>query len=524
MDTALAHGLGFPVIALLVLLPAAGAVVVAMLPKGRDELMMPVATSISLLPLAVALYILWEFSVADGAAFQFTESVNWYEPWGIGWNVGIDGISLLLIVLTAVLFPISILASVSVQKDVKLYMASMLLLEAGLLGVFVALDLLVFFVFFEMTLIPMYLLIGIWGSENRVYAAVKFFLYTAFGSALLLAGIIALAVIHSTETGSLSFAFQDLERLALSSNAQLWLFLGFGAAFAIKVPLFPFHTWLPDAHTEAPTAGSVILAGVLLKLGTYGFVRFNLTLFPEATVRLAPWLAGLAVVGIIYGAAVAIVQPDVKRLVAYSSVSHLGFIVLGTFALTAQGLQGGVIQMVNHGLTTGALFLLVGMIYDRRHTRQISEYGGLASVMPLFAGIFLFMAFASIGLPGLNGFIGEFKILLGSYLAWPVLAILAASGVVLAAVYLLWAYERMFTGPVTNSANEGLTDLSAREIAILVPIAALVVFLGIYPKPALDRIEPAVDHIIERIESVTDYEAPQFGEIADLPAASGEAP
>jgi len=523
MEAALVHGgVGFSLIALLVLLPAVGAVIVAILPKGRDEMVMPLAAGISMLPLAVALFILWEFSIEDGAAFQFSESVSWYEPWGIGWNVGIDGISLLLIVLTAVLFPISIVASASVKKDVKMYMVSMLLLETGLLGVFVSLDLLLFFVFFEMTLVPMYLLIGIWGSENRVYAAVKFFLYTALGSALLLTGIIALAITHGNDAGSVSFAFQDLSELALSSNAQMWLFLGFGAAFAIKVPLFPFHTWLPDAHTEAPTAGSVILAGVLLKLGTYGFVRFNLTLFPEATVTLAPWLAALAVVGIIYGAAVAIVQPDVKRLVAYSSVSHLGFIVLGTFALTSQGLQGGVIQMVNHGLTTGALFLLIGMIYDRRHTRQISDYGGLSSVMPLFAGVFLFMAFASIGLPGLNGFIGEFKILLGSWLAWPVLAILAASGVVLAAIYLLWAYERMFTGPVTNEANKGLKDLSAREIAILVPLAALIVFLGVYPKPALDRIEPAVENIIERIEEATDYEAPEFGRVIDVQEVAAE--
>lgn len=514
----------FPVIALLVLLPVAGALLIAMLPKKREELVMPIAAAVSMLPLAVALYILWEFSVAGAGDFQFTESVSWYEPWGIGWNVGIDGISLLLIVLTAVLFPISIIASASVKKDIKLYMVSMLLLETGLLGVFVSLDLLLFFVFFEMTLVPMYLLIGIWGSENRVYAAVKFFLYTAFGSALLLTSIIALAVIYGNSNDALSFAFQDLQELALSATAQLWLFLGFGAAFAIKVPLFPFHTWLPDAHTEAPTAGSVILAGVLLKLGTYGFVRFNLTLFPEASVRLAPWLAVLAVIGIIYGAAVAIVQPDVKRLVAYSSVSHLGFIVLGTFALTSQGLQGGVIQMVNHGLTTGALFLLIGMLYERRHTRQISEYGGLSTVMPLFAGVFLFMAFASIGLPGLNGFIGEFKILLGSWLAWPVLAILAASGVVLAAIYLLWAYERMFTGPITNDANKGLRDLSAREITILVPVVALIIFLGVYPKPALDRIEPAVENIIQRIEEATDYEAPEFGRIADIEEIAGEAP
>ena len=378
----------FPVLSLLILLPAAGAVVVALIPERRRDLLMPVTTLLTTLPFAVSLWILWEFEIKGsglGVAerFQFTERVLWFDSLNISWNVGIDGISLLLVVLTTFMFPISILASASITKNVKMYMVSMLVLESGLLGVFLSLDLLVFFVFFEMTLIPMYLLIGIWGSENRVYAAVKFVIYTALGSALMLTAIIWLAV---SAGDTPTFAFQDLLQAELSDGTQLWLFLAFAAAFAIKVPLFPLHTWLPDAHTEAPTAASVLLAGVLLKLGTYGFLRFNLTLFPEATVDLAPWIAGLAVVGIIYGAIVAIVQPDVKRLIAYSSVSHLGFIVLGTFALTSQGLQGGVIQMVNHGLTTGALFLLVGMIYDRRHTRLISEYGGLARVMPLFAG------------------------------------------------------------------------------------------------------------------------------------------
>ncbi|HEX9855820.1 MAG TPA: NADH-quinone oxidoreductase subunit M [Acidimicrobiia bacterium] len=511
--------MSFSVVALLVLLPALGAVVVALIPRRRQELVLPVTAAITLLPLAVALYALWEFQTGT-PDFQFTERVAWFPEWGIGWNVGIDGISLFLLVLTALLFPISILASASVEKDVKLYMISMLVLETGLLGVFVALDLLLFFVFFEVTLVPMYLLIGIWGSANRVYAAVKFVLYTALGSALMLTAIIWLAVTASP--GSISFAFQDLLEAELSRTAQLWLFLGFAAAFAVKVPLFPLHTWLPDAHTEAPTAGSVLLAGVLLKLGTYGFLRFNLTLFPDATVRLAPWLATLAVVGIIYGAVVATVQPDVKRLVAYSSVSHLGFIVLGLFALTTQGLQGGVIQMVNHGLTTGGLFLLIGMIYDRRHTRQISDYGGLAQVMPVFAGFFLFMAFASAGLPGLNGFVGEFKVLLGSYLTFPVLAVVAALGVVLAAVYLLWAYERVFTGPITNQANEKLLDLGLREVVILAPLAVLIVFLGIYPKPALDRIQPSVDAVIERIDTQlgTAWDPPRYG--TGVPAAAGE--
>jgi len=496
-------------ITLLVALPAIGVAVVLALPKSRPDLVLPVSFAMTIPPLAVALWILWEFQTGD-AGFQFAEQMTWYAPWGIGWNVGIDGISLLLIVLTAILFPVSVAASVSISDRPQLYMALMLVLETGLLGVFVSLDLLLFFVFFEITLVPMYLLIGIWGSGNRIYAAVKFVLYTALGSALLLAGIIWLAVTAGT------FDYAQLLQLGLSDTQQLWLFLAFAAAFAIKVPLFPLHTWLPDAHTEAPTAGSVLLAGVLLKLGTYGFVRFNLSLFPDATVDLAPWLAALAVIGIIYGAIVAIVQPDVKRLVAYSSVSHLGFIVLGIFALTSQGLQGGIIQMVNHGLTTGALFLLIGMIYERRHTREIADYGGLAKVMPIYAGIFLFTAFASVGLPGLNGFVGEFKILLGSYLSLPVFAIIAAFGVVLAAIYLLWAYERMFTGPVTDAKNAKLLDLDVREKLILAPIIVLIVFLGVYPKPALDRIEPSVDAILDRIENETGYDVPEFGRQAEV--------
>ncbi len=494
----------FPTLALMTLLPVLGAVVVGLVPKRRSELVYPLALVVSFLPLAIVGYVLWEFEVGR-PGYQFTQRVLWYEPWGVSWNVGVDGISLLLLALTAILFPISIAASRSIQKNQKMYMVAMLLLETGMLGVFVALDLLLFFVFFEITLVPMYLLIGIWGSGNRVYAAVKFFIYTALGSALMLTGIIWLGVISGT------FDFTAILDVPLSSNQQGWLFLAFGVAFAVKVPIFPFHTWLPDAHTEAPTAGSVLLAGVLLKLGTYGFVRFNLTLFPDAAVRFAPWLAALAVVGIIYGAAVAIVQPDVKRLVAYSSVSHLGFIILGIFAMTNQGITGGVIQMVNHGLSTGALFLLIGMIYERRHTREIADYGGLAKVMPVFAGMFLYMAFASAGLPGLNGFIGEFKILLGSYLRFPAAAVLAATGVILAAVYLLWAYERVFTGPIVHKENEKLLDLSGREVLILAPLVVLILFLGVYPKPALDRIEPAVAEVLDRIDAATDYEVPEYG-------------
>ncbi|MEA2003142.1 MAG: NADH-quinone oxidoreductase subunit M [Actinomycetota bacterium] len=507
----------FPTLALVILLPVLGAIVVGLVPKRRPELVYPLALTMSFLPLAAVGYVLWEFEVGE-PGFQFTQQVLWYEPWDVSWSVGVDGISLLLLALTAILFPISIAASKSITKNTKMYMIAMLLLETGMLGVFIALDLILFFVFFEITLVPMYLIIGMWGSDNRIYAAVKFFLYTAFGSALMLSGIIWLGAIGGT------FDFKQLLDIPLSSSQQTWLFFAFGLAFAIKVPIFPFHTWLPDAHTEAPTAGSVLLAGVLLKLGTYGFIRFNLTLFPDAAVRFAPWAAGLAVIGIIYGAAVAIVQPDVKRLVAYSSVSHLGFIFLGIFAMTSQGLTGGVIQMVNHGLSTGALFLLIGMIYERRHTRQITDYGGVARVMPVFAGLFLFSAFASAGLPGLNGFVGEFKILLGSYLRFPVAAVLAASGVILAAIYLLWAYERIFTGPVLHKENEKLLDLNLREVLILAPLVVLILFLGIYPKPALDRIEPAVAEVLERLEEATDYSVPDFGvpEELDLAQAGDE--
>jgi NADH-quinone oxidoreductase subunit M len=509
-----------PVLALLVATPAVGAVLLMLLPKRRPELLLPVGVLATMVPVAIAGWLLVAFETGE-AGFQFTQRVLWYQPWDIAWNVGVDGISLLLVALTALLFPLSLLASRSIDTNLRMYLVAMLVLETGLLGVFVSLDLVLFFVFFEMTLVPMYLLIGMWGSGNRVYAAVKFFLYTSLGSAFMLAAIIALGVI-SGDQGGTTFDFAKLLDLQLTSTQQLWLFLGVGIAFAVKVPLFPFHTWLPDAHTEAPTAGSVLLAGVLLKLGTYGFVRFNLTLFPEATVDLAPWLVGLAVVGILYGGAVAIVQPDLKRLVAYSSVSHLGFIVLGTFALTTQSLQGGVIQMVNHGLTTGALFLLVGMLYDRTHTRQIGDYGGVATVMPIFAGFFLFTAFASAGLPGLNGFVGEFQVLLGSYLSFPVATIVATGGVLLAAVYLLWAYERVFTGPLAKPQNEKLPDLDFRERAILVPLVALIVFLGVYPKPAMDRIEPAVEAILDRIVAATDYEVPDYGRMAEVDLAEGE--
>jgi NADH-quinone oxidoreductase subunit M len=497
----------FPILSALVWLPVASAAIVVGLPRRRPELVIPVAFGLSLITLGLAGFLVVDFTAGD-PGFQFVERTSISGDLGIDYHLGVDGISLFMVALTAFLLPLSILASTSVEHRSKELMASLFLLEGALIGVFLTLDLALFFVFFEVLLVPMYFIIGLWGGERRLEAALKFFLFTAFGSAFLLVGIIFLSVQANDQLGSITFNYLDMLDVELSRTAQFWLFGAFGIAFAIKVPLFPFHTWLPDAHTEAPTAGSVILAGVLLKMGTYGFVRFNLNLFPEAAVELAGFMAALAVVGIIYGAAVAIVQPDLKRLVAYSSVSHLGFVVLGIFALTSQGLEGGILQMVNHGLTTGALFLLVGMIYERRHTRRIADYGGLQKVMPWFAGFFLLTAFASIGLPGLNGFVGEFLILLGSYSRHPILAVLAAFGVVLAAVYLLWAYERVFTGEPDREENQNLRDIGLREVGILVPITALIIFLGVYPKPVLERIEPAVEQVLERIEQRTGFESP----------------
>ncbi len=498
----------------LILLPVLGAIVVGLTPRARKELHLPLGIALSVLPLALALYVFAVFE--PQVAMQFTEFHVWYEPWGIAWNLGIDGISMPMVVLTTILIPIALGASVKITKRTKEFVIYTLLLEAGMIGVFLSLDLFLFFVFFEAVLVPMYFIIGIWGSDRRVYAAMKFFIYTAFGSALMLAGIIALAVMHSQQFGAPAFGLTDLMQLDLSTGTERWLFAAFALAFAIKVPLFPVHTWLPDAHTEAPTAGSILLAGVMLKLGTYGLLRFNLSLFPEASVDAVTIMGILAVIGIVYGAAVAIVQPDLKKLVAYSSVSHLGFIVLGTFALTSGGLQGAVIQNVNHGVTTGALFLLVGMIYERRHTKQISEFGGLQKVMPIYAGFFLFMIFASIGLPGLNGFVGEFMVLIGSYATLPVLAIVAASGVILAAIYLLWAYERVFTGLPEKEENKVLSDLSVREISLLAPLAALALVLGLYPAILLDKIAPSTEAVLDRIEATTSYQVPEPGRLGDV--------
>jgi NADH-quinone oxidoreductase subunit M len=500
----------FPLLTTLVVLPAVGAALVLAIPRRRPELVRVVGLTVSIAVLVTAAYTLYEFHTGV-AGFQFVSAHIWIGAWGISWKLGIDGISLFLVVLTALLFPVA-LAGADPHHDVKAYTAWMLLLEAGCMGVFVALDLFLFFVFWESVLVPMYFLIGGWGYERRVYAALKFFIYTMLGSALMLVGILTLVFLHDRHTGKLTF---DLVQLAkdqsFGASTARWLFAAFAISFAVKVPLFPLHTWLPDAHTEAPTAGSVILAGVLLKLGTYGFLRFGLYLFPKSAHDLAPILLTVGVIGIVYGAIVAAVQKDLKRLVAYSSVAHLGFIVLGTFALTTQGLQGGLLQMVNHGLSTGALFLLVGMVYERRHTRQIAELGGLQKVAPIFAGVFMLVMLSSVGLPGLNGFVGEFLILIGTFITHRWWAVVATTGVILAAVYLLWAYQRVFHGE-PEGENRSFPELRWREGAVLAPVLALIVFLGVYPKPVLDRMAPSVKALVTRVDQVNGIHQPGVAE------------
>jgi NADH-quinone oxidoreductase subunit M len=497
---------GFPLLTTMVLLPIAVAAVVALIPRSRPDLVKLVGFLGSVATGVLTVVALVEFKTHE-EGFQFLTQHVWIRDFGVSWKLGLDGISLFLVVLTGVLFPIA-LAGPKVKRDPKSYIAWMLVLEGACLGSFVALDLFVFFLFFELTLVPMYFIIAGWGYENRVYASLKFFLYTLFGSAFMLVGMVALVFLSTKGGHPLTFDLQVLaERQSLAADTARWVFLAFAMGFAVKVPLFPVHTWLPDAHTEAPTAGSVILAGVLLKLGTYGIVRFGLYLFPKAAVDLAPVLLTLAVIGITYGALVATVQRDLKRLVAYSSVAHLGFIVLGTFAFTTQGLSGGVLQMVNHGLSTGALFLLVGMIYERRHTRQIAELSGLQKSMPILAAAFMVVMLSSVGLPGLNGFVGEFLILIGTFVTHRWWAVVATTGVILAAVYLLWAYQRVFHGEPTGD-NAGLPDLNWREAGVLVPLIAMIVFIGVYPKPMLDRINPAVERLIAHVQDHSDFKEP----------------
>ena len=496
---------GFPLLTALVVVPLLAALLVAVLPKQRLDVIRMVGILGSVATGVLAAYLLIRFKAGNGN-YQFVTDHVWIKSFGIHWKLGVDGISLFLIALTGLLFPLALIGPV-VGDNVKSYVAWILILEAGCMGTFLALDLFLFFVFFEVVLVPMYFLIANWGHGRKDYAAMKFFLYTLAGSAFLLVGMIAVVFLHARGGHAVTF---DLVTLAkdpgVSGATARWLFLAFGVAFAVKVPLFPLHTWLPDAHTEAPTAGSVILAGVLLKMGTYGFLRFSLELFPKAAHDLAPVMITLAVIGIIYGAAIAAVQKDLKRLVAYSSVAHMGFIVLGTFAFTSQGMSGGVIQMINHGVSTGALFLLVGWIYERRHTRAISELSGLQKAAPVMAGIFTVVMLSSIGLPGLNGFVGEFLVLIGSFGPHRWWAAVATFGVVLAAIYLLWVYQRVFHGEPTGD-NEKMLDLNLREKLVMVPLLLLIVGMGVYPKPVLDRINPSVDRLIHHVRVATDGEA-----------------
>jgi NADH-quinone oxidoreductase subunit M len=495
----------FPWLSLVLWLPMAGALAVLML-RAEDHRAIRQAALVTTLATFAASLPLYVFFRASAAGMQFEERYPWIDAFGISYHLGIDGVSLLLVLLTTFLLPVSVLASWTyITKRVKEFHVLLLLLSTGMIGVFMALDLFVFYVFWELMLIPMYFLIGIWGGKERIYASVKFFLYTFVGSLLMLVAILVFFFQYRALTGESSYDLLDWYGVTLPTATQALLFLAFFLAFAIKVPMFPFHTWLPDAHVQAPTAGSVLLAAVLLKMGTYGFFRFAMPLFPDATLRFLPWLLTLSVVAILYGAMVATVQPNVKKLVAYSSVSHLGFVTLGLFVLNTQGIQGSVLQMVNHGLSTGALFLLVGMLYERRHSYEITDFGGLAKPMPLFATLFLIVTLSSIGLPGLNGFVGEFLVLLGAFRAHPGYAVPATAGVVLAAVYMLWMYQRVMFNGITREENRSVPDLDRRELAILVPIVILIVWLGVYPKPFLDKIEPAVQILVERMESAPTY-------------------
>jgi NADH-quinone oxidoreductase subunit M len=490
----------------IVFLPLLGAILVLLAGGSgdrhdREPLLRNLALGASLVTFAATLLLWWRFDPGS-ADYQFVERHAWIPKFGIQYLIGVDGISLLLIVLTGFLTPLALLSSWdSVHKSLKMFLFFVLALESAMLGVFVSIDLFLFYVFWDAMLIPMYFLIGIWGYERRVYAAVKFILYTMAGSVLMLLAIIGLAYAYAATatTGTPSFNLQDLYGVTLSRTTETWYFLAFALAFAIKVPLFPFHTWLPDAHVEAPTAGSIILAGVMLKMGTYGLLRFAFPLFPHAAMSCAPWIAGLAVIGIIYGALVAMVQPDLKKLVAYSSVSHLGFVVLGLCAMNLQGVQGALYQMLNHGVSTGGLFMIVGMLSDRRHTRLISEFGGLKAVMPRFVAAFLLVTLSSIALPGLNGFVGEFMILLGAFLWNRWLAAFAASGVILSAVYMLWMFQRVNYGPVTHDENRSLPDLTPREWGMMVPTIAMAIVMGVFPGVFLRPMEPAVKRTVERV-------------------------
>ncbi len=494
-------------LSLMTFFPLVGMVVLLFLPRESDRLLKTVTLVITLITFAISLPLAFDDAFRTSAEMRYVEFVQWInigDYFRMNYFVGIDGISLWLVMLTTFIMPIAVLSTWhAVEKNTKGFMALLLLLETGMLGAFIALDVFLFYIYWELMLIPMYFLIGIWGGKNRIYSAIKFFIFTAVGSLLMLVAIIYVYY-YAVKSGlpfESGFSIAHFYQLDIPAHLQTWLFLAFAFSFAIKVPMFPVHTWLPDAHTDAPTAGSVILAAILLKMGTYGYVRFAIPLFPEATMKFAPLLATLAVIGIIYGALVAMVQDDVKRLVAYSSVSHLGFVMLGIFALNLQGLAGGMIQMINHGISTGALFLIVGFIYERRHTRLIADFGGISAKMPIFATIFLIITFSSVGLPGTNGFVGEFLIILGAFesnLRW--FAVFATTGVILAAVYMLWMFQRVMMGKITNPENEKLEDLSAREIVVMAPLLVFVFWIGFYPNTFLDKMNPSLENLLKHVK------------------------
>ncbi|MFN2635889.1 MAG: NuoM family protein [Gemmatimonadaceae bacterium] len=496
----------------LLAIPVVGAMIILLLPIGRareegQAVETPAARQVAfwifVVEFLVSLGLWWSFNASD-PNWQAPIDLAWIPTWGVRFTLGVDGIALMMVLLTTFIMPLTVLGSwTSVRTKTRSYYALMLILTSGMVGVFLARDLFLFYVMWEVMLVPMYFIIGIWGGERRIYASIKFFIYTMLPSLLMLVAIIYMGLHVRTPTGTPDFSYDHvLATATIPARVALWLFAAFFFAFAVKVPMFPFHTWLPDAHVEAPTAGSVILAGIMLKMGTFGFLRFGLPLFPGAamnpTIRMV--ILVLSVIGIIYGALVAMVQPDFKKLVAYSSVSHLGFVMLGIFALTLQSVQGALLVMINHGISTGALFLLIGIIYERKHSRLIDSYGGIARVVPMFAAVLTFVSLSSIGLPGTNGFVGEFLVLIGSFRTHPVLAIISATGVIFAAVYLLWALQRILFNPLDKAENSHIPDLNRRELAMLTPLLAVIIWLGFYPAPVLRRMETASQQLINRVE------------------------
>jgi len=513
----------FPFLTVLVLAPAIGAAVVALVPARSvpRHFHETIGALVGVFTLVLAVVIVGQFKSGDGG-YQMVSDHVWAQQLGIHWSVGVDGISLFLIVMTALLFPLAIIGA-RARRDPRSFVAWILLMEAACLGSFVSLDLVLFFLFFELTLVPAYFIIGGWGYARRGYAAIKFFIYTFTGSAFLLVGILAVAFLHQSQTGVLTFELPALMHTHLSGTEGVLLFLAFTAAFAVKAPIFPFHTWSPDAYGEAPTAGAILLAAVMAKLGTYGIIRFDLNLFPQATRTLAPWLLTLAVIGILYGAVVACAQRDLKRLLAYSSLAQIGFIVLGTFALNSQGLTGGVLQMVNHGLTIATLFIVVGWIYERRGTWQVSALKGLQSSAPVMAGVFTVAMLASIGVPGLNGFVGEFLVLIGTFIAHRWWAVVAIMGIIAAAIYLLWAYQQVFHGEPTPE-DAKTRDLVWSERLVVAPLIILIVALGVFPKPVLDRITPSVNQLVVHVDRVTHTRIPAGLDGGSAAPASPAAP